>query len=234
MKPAHLYFVPGTQCDEQLWHGLWPLLAPHECTHLSIPLANSIDEMVAGLLAQLPEAPVALIGFSLGGYLSARLATQYPARVSRLLVCANSACALPAAEVRGREQLVQAIKRLGYRGLNNQKIAQMVGPSNIGRPEISACMKAMDARLGAGHLLNQLAATSKREDLLGALAGFTQPLALCFGEQDALVSKAWVARLVEARPATKVYSVENCGHMLPLEQPQALANVVQAWLGAHR
>lgn len=229
MRADTVYFIPGTQCNEQLWQWLWPELTELNCVHLSIPMASSLTHAVAQLLDQLPDHPVKLFGFSLGGYLAASLAVAQPARIERLMICANSGCALPSAEVRQRQQLLHAIKRFGYRGLHDSKIAQMVAPENLGRVAIAECMRAMDKCLGVENLINQLTVTSGRSDLLDPLAMLSIPIVYCYGDRDQLVDRAWVAALEQRNPKVSQTLISGCGHMLPLEQPQALAQKILAW-----
>lgn len=224
-----IYFIPGTQCNEHLWQWLWPELADRPCVHLPIPRANSLADAVAQLATQLPARPVTLFGFSLGGYLAASLAVAHPARVNRLLVCANSGCALPSAEVKQRQQLLHAIQTFGYRGLHSNKIAQMVAPENMDRAAIANCMRAMDGSLGVDNLINQLTVTSGRPDLLDALASLPIPMLYCYGDQDQLVNRPWVTALVQRNANVSQVVIPGSGHMLPLEQPQALAQTMLAW-----
>lgn len=225
-----IYFIPGTQCDEQLWQWLWPQFPDLNCRHLAIPVGDSVADVVDGLVAQLPANPVAVFGFSLGGYLAAALALAAPDRIERLFVCANSACALPTQEILERQQLIQAIDRFGYRGLHDNKIAQMVAPENLSSSAIADCMKAMDQRLGVDNLIQQLRVTSERLDLQTALASLEIPITYCYGEQDNLVSESWVAALAKRNQWVRQCVIPDSGHMLPLEQPEKLARAIKSWL----
>jgi pimeloyl-ACP methyl ester carboxylesterase len=229
MRPTPVYFIPGTQCDERLWQWLWPELHGLDCRHLAIPAAVSVAETVELLAAQLPAEPVRLVGFSLGGYLAAALTVALPRRVERLLVCANSASALPNSEIVQRAQLLNAINTFGYRGMSDHKIAQMVAPENLHNSEISDCLKAMDKSLGVEHLTRQLSATSARCDLLNDLAALTKPMVYCYGDQDHLVNAEWLASLQQRNHCVRTTQVPHSGHMLPLEQPKVLAKIILAW-----
>ncbi|SDZ89865.1 alpha/beta fold hydrolase [Microbulbifer marinus] len=225
-----LYMIPGTMCDERLWRYLWPLLEEQQPRHLPIPPGESITELVAGLVAQLPAAPINLLGFSLGGYLAAALAAAHPERITRLFICANTPRALPEVELRQRRQLLDWVERHGYSGISDRKIAAMLAPGNRNRREITDIMREMDATLGEGALVAQLRATSERADLAGELVALAAPTTFCFGEEDTLVNRQWLENLQRRCPGLRVTQVPGAGHMLPLERPQALAEEIQLWL----
>ncbi|SDJ59947.1 alpha/beta fold hydrolase [Microbulbifer yueqingensis] len=230
MRSTPLIMIPGTMCDERLWQALEPQLAPVEPRHLAIPRGDSIQEMLDGLVGGLPQGPVNLLGFSLGGYLAAALACAHPERVARLFVCANTPRALPEAELRQRRQLLDWVSRHGYSGISDRKIAAMVAPANREREDIAATMRAMDAAQGEATLVSQLGATSERADLARPLAELDMPVTFCFGQYDTLVTRDWLAALQRRRPDLRVRELPGAGHMLPLEAPAELAREILAWL----
>ncbi|GAA5523770.1 2-succinyl-6-hydroxy-2, 4-cyclohexadiene-1-carboxylate synthase [Microbulbifer aestuariivivens] len=227
--------IPGTMCDQRLWHKLPSTLVDTSAAgarHLAIPSGASVAELVERLAAALPDRPVSLLGFSLGGYLAAALATAYPERVERLFICANTPCALPEEELRQRRQLLQWVARHGYSGISDRKIAAMLAPHNRDRADIADTMRAMDASLGQAALLSQLGATSERDDLADSLAQLSLPVTFCFGEHDGLVTRPWLDKLRQRRPDFTQCEIPEAGHMLPLEQPQRLAAAIENWLQA--
>lgn len=229
---APLYMIPGTMCDERLWRELLPALSAAKPHHVAIPAGDSVEELVEKLAATLPEYPVSLLGFSLGGYLAAALATAHPGRIERLFICSNTPCALPETELKQRHQLLNWVNRHGYSGISDRKIAAMLGPGSRDRADIAETMRAMDKALGEPALVSQLAATSQRDDLADALAQLSQPVTFCFGDTDRLVTRSWLAELQMRRPDFVVHEVPEAGHMLPLEQPLRLAEKIDDWLQA--
>lgn len=230
MPDSVVYALPGTMCDARLWQRLLPLLPGVTWQHLPIPTDATLDALTAALLDQLPAAPVNLLGFSLGGYLAALLACRAPERIARLMICANSPRALPAEEVRQRQQLLAWVAQHGYQGLSDRKVAQMLSTTRRADAGIGALMKAMDLSLGRATLEQQLRATSARQDLLAPLAELHMPVHLVFGDQDHLVNRPWMAALAGRRPDFSLCELPGVGHMLPLEAPAALAQAIHRWL----
>src|SRR5205085_2583172 len=55
-----------------------------------------------------------------------------------------------------------------------------------------------------------------------------------WGEQDRLMSPAYARRWAELLPNARLSLLPDAGHMLPHEQPAALAGAIEAFLGESR
>lgn len=78
----NLYLLPGTQCDDRLWEPLTAILPETIRLHpLSIPMNLNFEGIAQHLCGELPEHPVNLLGFSLGGYTAADFIVDSPLRV---------------------------------------------------------------------------------------------------------------------------------------------------------
>lgn len=69
-------------CDERLWNYTQKALGESIILkHVSIPMEETIETIVDALAVILPEHPINLLGFSMGGYLACAFAVKYPERV---------------------------------------------------------------------------------------------------------------------------------------------------------
>ena len=236
MKPT-LYFIPGTMCDERLWQDVWPLLpSTYHCVHLAIPKEHSIDAIIESFSKMLPTSGVNLIGFSLGGYLASQFACRYPQRLTTLMIIANAPKALPSHEITRREAVIRWVERHGYDGVPDRVINDQLHRNHKNNQHMLSKIKAMDAALGERVLLQQLKATSARCDLFSSLKNIQIPMAFCSGDQDKLVDASPLKHFVEQSVAQnsvhkrEYIQVAGCGHMMPLEQPKVLANLILNWL----
>ncbi|GHF80060.1 alpha/beta fold hydrolase [Thalassotalea marina] len=219
-----VYFLPGTMCDERMWQPmLSSLTVDIDATFLSIPMLNSIEAIVDEVVLQLPNTPINLVGFSLGGYLATALAMRYPERVLNLFVMANMPCALPEAEVKERTRTINWLKTHGYKGIPQKRVLNLLDPSHHLNQGIISLIKQMDADLGGEVLTQQLKATTLRENLFTGLPNLAINKHFCAGESDALVSLSALNNYVQTDSLAKLTVLPNTGHMLPLESPSACA-----------
>lgn len=220
----HLYFLPGTMCDERLWV---PMLQAFEARHkgayqyhfLTIPSEQTIDEIIEKLNQQLPNEPFTLIGFSLGGYLASAFTVKYPEKIEKLIVLSNMPCALPEKEIKERSRTVAWVKKHGYKGIPTRRILPLLDKSCHSNDDIIETIKVMDATLGGDTLVHQLRATTMRENLFIALANLPVEQYYCVGRNDSLVSIQALENFTERGKKCSLLITESAGHMLPLEKP---------------
>lgn len=228
-----LYFLPGTQCDEQLWQQVFELLPKHFIPHdITLPHGNTPLEIVHALHQQFAHQqtkPINLIGFSLGGYLAALYASCYPDNLQKLLILANAPHSLPEHEIRLREQTLSYITTHGYKGMPRKRIEQLLANANKHNADIIDKISAMDKRGGQAMLTQQLTSTSQRINLVPQLSTLPFDIKFVVGEEDNLVNIDTLKQdlaLGGSDSQSKNVAldiIEHCGHMSPLESPQAVA-----------
>ena len=225
MSKTKLLFLPGTMCDETLWHKLWPLLAADfDLQHIPIPKKASLAAMADALYRELGAGKFNLVGFSLGGYLASFFASRYPDSVAKLMVLANSPCALPQDELMQRQKIISWLAHTNYKGANAERIRPLLGIRGQKDEAMIAHIQQMEQNLGLEQLLPQLSATSEREDLLTFCNQTDIEVRFVFGQQDILVRKAWYDNITN--PKAQVTNVGEFGHMLPLEAPKEVARQI--------
>jgi len=223
---VELYLLPGTMCDERLWQRVIDKLDSRYVAHyIDLPLADSIEKIVSQLRAQLPDQPIHLLGFSLGGYIAAQYALTFPERVERLMILANSPAKLPTFEIKMRKLALDIANKHGYGGIFNAKIKQLLAPQHHDSAQIVDLIKAMDKRGGHEKFVSQISGTTHREDLTAQLSALNKPTRFVFGHDDRLVNKARLLGLDASQVDTSV--IANCGHMITLEQPDAVVSNIE-------
>ena len=232
--PKTIYFIPGTMCDDRLWQPAWQLLGEQysqdcQLVHLSIPTTGNMDEVVGELAKKIVTENAILVGFSLGGYIASAIALQIPELISHLVVVSNMPKNLPDAEIKQRKRTIAWIAKRGYSGIPNKRIDDLLHPE-IKQIEghhfasIKNTIVAMDADLGADVLLHQLSVSMLRPALLNRLSKLTLPISFLVGDEDSLVDFPSLEQEIIDAKHINAFKVENTGHMLPLESPQALVS----------
>ncbi|UXI02567.1 alpha/beta fold hydrolase [Photobacterium sp. TY1-4] len=253
MKPR-IYLIPGTMCTAQLWCRIAPHLeSAVELIHLPPYQHASLSAYFNQLNQCLPDTPVHLVGFSLGGYLATRFATQYPSRVRQLFVISNTPCALGQTELTARQQALALVERYGYKGISRKRAADLLdrkpqarqsdGPSEIGTDEnrvnetgpdqaVIDIIIEMDRVLGEQTFKLQLQTASARQDLMADLLAAELSTSFYYSEGDPLLNTDWLQRLeTQTRDGRcHLLPTPGRGHMLPLEKPHELAKHLLDWL----
>ena len=220
-----IYCLPGTMCDHRLW-GFTQQALDRSITlqHIAIPMEDSLESIVDALAKSLPDQQIDLLGFSMGGYLASRFSVKYPERINRLLVLSNMATALLDSERKQREVALNWVATQGYRGIPRKKAVAMLGDDNKTNEVLISLIQDMDNALGEEVLIQQLKSSLDRPDVLSDLHAIAFPLCFALGQDDGLMSKAAIDRIVSM--ANNEVRTAACGHMLPLEQPEWLASLI--------
>ena len=226
---ARPLLLPGNMCDGRLWT---PALRALFDGALDADLSrdDTIERMAAGALA-LVSGPVLPIGFSMGAIVAMEMARQAPDRIAALvLLDTNPAADMPErAAHRPAQQAAVMTGELERIVVEELKPAYLAAASRTDRA-LLALLRDMAMTLGPEVFVRQSEALRTRADLRPLLPALTMPVFVGCGAEDALCPPAWHAALAAAvmRPTYHVFP--DAGHMLPLEQPLALREMLGAWI----
>ncbi|MDO6743246.1 alpha/beta hydrolase [Tenacibaculum soleae] len=222
-----VYFISGTMCTVDLWQFVFPRLENIFPVHIDITLATSFDEINKIILSKIDKKAI-IVGFSLGGFSALNFATHYPEKVKKLVIIAANTNGLNDNEVQLRKSTIDFLQKKKYKGISLVRIQQFLHPNHQNK-EIISIIKKMDATLGKEVLIRQLKATSSRLNITEQVLSLNIPIILIAAENDALISIADVKILVSKLQNGKHIIIKNCGHMIPLEKPEELANLLN-WI----
>ncbi len=239
-KPQ-VYFIPGTMCDQALWQYVFPQVSTF-CQPLHCPIPNGLgfDALVDDFIARLPDEKVRIVGFSLGGYLASYIAVTHPERIAQLCVVANSPCPLNTTELAQRQTLVDWTMQHGYAGMSRKRAAQYLDNTQQNksvdnnslsyREHVIDVILGMDKAMTEATFISQMKHTSTRTDLYQHLSVFNVPTLFVASKDDPMVNQSWLSSLTAENEHITAITLPGSGHMLPLEQPKLLAQVLQSWL----
>lgn len=226
-----IYLLPGSMCNEKLWSKITPLFDDsYELIHVPIPMKNNFNEMAEELLAILPEKPINLLGFSLGGYLAAYFSVKYPERINKLFLASSSAKAFTPEEIKKREDGLNYIHTHGFRKLGTDRIHVLLDPINHQNKEIIDILQEMYAQLGIVTLTKQIEALISRETIIIGLVNLDHPITFCFSCEDQLIKKSWMRIMSMRKKDSMFIEYPGSSHMLPLEKPEEFANEIKTWI----
>lgn len=180
-------------------------------------------------------APVPVVGLSLGGWMAAELATRYPDRVSKLVLINAAGLYIPGANIKdifGRtpaemaaDLFADAKHPIAQLMTQMSKLITEGGGMDIPFEMIKPQLQSMTAtaRLGWNPYLHN-------PKLRGRLWRITAPTFVVHGAHDGLIpvdhAKAYAAEI----PGARYVEMAAVAHMIPLEKPAELADIVAEFI----
>lgn len=223
-----LVLVPGYMLDDGLWDAMLPHLPPELPLHFaSLSKGDSIAAMAQAVLARCPEK-FTLLGFSMGGYVAREMVSLASQRVRALALVASSSRADAPLMAEQRGKAARATPLGPFRGLGRAAIAQSLRPDNAGNEALVAQVRAMGERLGREVFVRQ--SLIVRQADTAQLERIACPTLVVHGAEDQMRSLDEARELAQGIPGAQLQVVPQAGHLIPLEQPLALAQLLAAWL----
>jgi pimeloyl-ACP methyl ester carboxylesterase len=187
------------------------------------PGPYSMDQMasdVLGLMAALEIEEAALVGLSMGGYVSLAFYRKYSGSVRAMMLADTRASA---DTHKARESRLNSAKKAeteGASAIADEMGPQLLGPSTLQhKPEIARRVRSMiEANSPAGIAAAQRA-MAERMDSTYLLAGIDRPVLIAVGAEDSLTPVAEAEALRNGIPHSRMHVVPSAGHLSNLEQP---------------
>jgi len=216
-------------CNQDLWQFVFPKIENYIPEYIDITSATSFEEINQIIISKI-TSPAILVGFSLGGFSALNFACHYPEKINKLIIVAANAKGLSENELRLRRSTIQFLETHTYKGISNTRVQQFLHTDNRQHKTLINIIKKMDADLGKETLIKQLMATSKRVDITSQLKTIDVPILLIGSKEDALVSHQDILTLKKDLTKGIAVILKNCGHMIPLEKPKELAEIINKYL----
>lgn len=225
----NIVLVPGYMLDDDLWTDVAEALAEvGSISHADLSRDATIEGMAQRLLEEAPEAFV-LVGFSMGGYVAREVIRLAPTRVAGLILIATSSRGDTEIQAQRKATVARTPSLSKFGGLSRGAILSSLGSAHANEPLI-ARIRAMSVRLGGDVFQRQSSLVRVGDaDQLGAIGC---PTLIIAAADDRLRSLDEAAELHAGIPGSALAVIPNSGHMIPLEVPTQLLEVVLPWLSA--
>lgn len=227
---SHLLFIPGLGCNARLYAAQIQALSGRVAMSVADHTrGTSIAEIASQILAEAP-ASFALCGLSMGGYLAMEIMRQAPQRVERLaLLDTTAAPDTPEGRAR-REATMQRAGAGDYEGVIEMLYPVLVRPAVHDDVAMKAAVGGMMREVGVATFLRQQAAILGRVDSRPSLPAIRCKTMALVGADDALTPPSAAREMASLIPGATLVEVPDCGHMAPMEQPEAVNRALTAWL----
>ncbi|MCB2000289.1 MAG: alpha/beta fold hydrolase [Burkholderiaceae bacterium] len=228
-----LVLLPGLNNTRAVFDGvLRALPARVQAMALDNPPLETVDAIAQALLPQLPGR-FWLAGFSFGGYVALALLQRAPDRVQGIAMVCSLPHADPPAAVPRRQAALDAVAQGRYLEMVEGQAAHAFHPDRLRDAALMQARAAMVREYGSARYAAHVRATMARPDRTALLDGSVATL-LVSASHDAVVAPEAVARVAAAIPGAQHHVVPGAGHLVPMEQPQALAALLVGWMASTR
>lgn len=226
---GHAWDPVREQLDAARYRSLAPDLRGHGRSASKRPV--SFDGCARDVLAAAPDAPFALVGYSLGGRVALHVALAAPERVGRLVLVATTAGLEHPGERAERRAADEALAARAEQ-MTPGEFARVwqAQPIFAGTPPEAAAAWSQDLQRSSPRDLAAVlrgigtGAMAPLWDRLGELA---MPCDVVVGERDAKFV-ALGERLAAALPDARLHVIPGAGHGIPREAPAAVAALLAA------
>ena len=229
--PAQLLLLPGLMCDAAFWQ---PVVSTLSCQVVDYGDADSITAMAEAVLAVAPSS-FELIGHSMGGRVALEVVRLKPRRVQKLVLMATGYLPrLPGAagdtEKAGRMALLHVAQQQGVRPMAQEWVKGMVHPDRLNDGPLIDAILTMMSRKTAERFAHQQHALLTRPDASPVLAVLRVPTLLLCGRQDSWANVAQHAAMQMLAPHAQLSVIEDAGHMVLMERPEATVQAIRHFL----
>lgn len=227
---AHLLLVPGLLNDARLWrHQAQNLADITEPVVADVTDADSIALLASEALARVPARRFILAGLSMGGYVALEIMRQAPERVRALALLDTTARPDTPEATETRRRLMDLAEK-DFARVNEALMPRLVHPDRLDEPELKRVIDGMAADLGKEVFLRQQRAIIDRIDSRPYLSRIQCPTLVLCGREDAITPVDVHAEMAEGIANASLIVVEHCGHLSPLERPEAVTRAMRSWI----
>jgi pimeloyl-ACP methyl ester carboxylesterase len=218
--------VPGLACSPRLYAEqiaqLWTLGPVTVAQHSG---HDTMDAIAHSILASAPQR-FALIGLSMGGYISFEIMRQAPGRVLKLALLDTSARPDTPEQTENRRMQIGLAENTPIAALADALFPRLVHPRRRSDERLQAIIRTMAQETGAQGFIRQLRAIMARPDSRPSLSGIRCPTLVLVGDSDELTSPDRAAEMAHGIAGSRLVTVPDCGHISTLERPEQVTKAL--------
>jgi pimeloyl-ACP methyl ester carboxylesterase len=225
-----IVLIPGLLCTADLYRAQLPAL--EDAGPVTVADHTRDDAMAAIAQRLLATAPpsFAIVGLSMGGYIAFEVMRQAPERVARLALLDTSARPDTPEQTRSRRALLELARAGRLDEVAERLLEAFVHRDRLDDAPLCATVRAMAHTTGAEVFVRQETAIIARPDSRPDLAAIRCPTLALVGDADALTPPACAEEIADGIDGACLVTVAHCGHLSPLERPEAVTEALVAWL----
>jgi pimeloyl-ACP methyl ester carboxylesterase len=239
-------FIHGYPLSRMIWEPQLDCLDGYRCVapdlrglglsdapDLGYSMAIYADDLIA-LLDALDIEQAVLCGLSMGGYVAFELLRRARHRVRGLVLMNTRAEADGAEARRARDGAALLARERGASAIADAMLPKILGPSTFAaKPELVSQVRSLMAASPVAGIVGALTSMRDRPDSVPLLRDLADlPTLVVAGAEDAMIPSDSARRMAEAIPNARFVAVPSAGHLVCLEQPDAVTQLLTEFLSA--
>lgn len=225
-----ILLIPGLTCDARFWahqrralSGFGEVVVPRLGDH------DSITAMAEAILSD-TAGPLDVVGHSMGGRVAFDIVRIAPARVRSLAVLDTGAHPADDDEPEARRARLELAEEEGMEALAADWVPAMLHPDRRDDRVLVGDISDMVTSFSVVQYRGQIRALLERRDARPTLASVECPMLVACGRADEWSPLGQHRDIAEAVPGTRLAVIEDAGHMVAMEQPEATSDLLAEWL----
>jgi pimeloyl-ACP methyl ester carboxylesterase len=222
--------VPGLACSPRLYAEqiprLWTLGPVTVAQHTQ---HDSMAAIASAILASAPKR-FALMGLSMGGYVSFEILRQAPERVVKLALLDTSARPDTPQQTANRRAQIGQVGKSTLAEVIDAVFPILVHASRHGDARLREVVRLMAQEVGPEGFIRQQTAIMGRPDSRPTLSDIKCPTLVLVGDGDQLTPPPVAQEIAHGISGARLVIVPECGHSSTLERPEAVTTALLNFL----
>lgn len=188
------------------------------------PTQDTPEKMVEAILRGAPDQFV-LVGHSMGGWLCLEVMRRAKQRVTKLCLLNTTESLDTPTKKAKREEMMRRVEAGEFREVVKELVHHFVHNSGV-----KDKVEKMFMEVGEQAFVCQEKSMLVRKECASILPSISCPTLVIHAAQDRVFSLEDHQRLASAIPHAKLAVIEDCGHMSPMEKPEAVTTLLSAFI----
>ncbi len=233
----------GYPLSSVIWHeqveslsSEYHVITPDLRGHGQSPAPEGVYDMdlmardVFALLDSLDVQKAVIMGHSMGGYITLAAHRLAPERFLALGLIGSQAGADSEETRQNRYKTAEKVFMDGSSVVANTMITKLFAPGFPMDDPIADQVKNIMLNIRPSGIIGSLKGMAARPDSGPTLPNVNVPVLIITGDKDQIIAPTKAEAMASAIPGATLATVENAGHLMMMEQPQATAMAIRNFL----
>jgi len=177
------------------------------------------------------QKDIVLLGLSMGGYICFEFVRRYQDLLRGLILVGTQPAGDSDASRQARYETAEFVRRKGSSALAEKLIPRFLAKSTLAnKPEVVETVRALIQSNSPEAIAQACYGLASRRDSTLLLPEIRIPTLIVAGSEDVLIPSAQAETMQREIRHSQLVVVERCGHLINLEQPDVLNQVVTNFL----